>query len=200
MAESQSSLPIPGAFEKETGPRSPSRTWYLLAVGLLVVGLVGSLALAMAASSARDDHAKGFARADVPGVVTISVDRKGAYDVFAEGTACLDYPNCHGQIYPVTVRVTGPGGQPVAVAAWSGPTYYYNGGMQGGGVATFTATGNGTYRVTASTGPYSGGQIAVGRPFPSWTDERFAWVPLLLFGGAGVVLAAATFVQRRRQM
>ena len=198
MTGSPFSSPTSGAFEERAATRPPSWARYSLAFGLLVVGVAASLTLAMTAASARDDHAKGFARADVPGVVNIRVDRRGTYDVFAEGTACLDYPNCHGQIYPVTVRATGPGGQRVAVTAWSGPSHE-SGGTGGIGVATFTAASTGNYRITASTDPYTGGQVAVGQPFPAWTDERFAWVPLLLFGGAGIVLAVVTFAQRWRR-
>ena len=197
MTTSPSPGPTSGASEERATTRPPSRARYSLALGLLVVGMVASLALAITASAARDDHAKGFARADVPGVLTISVDQTGTYNVFAEGTTCLDYPNCHGQIYPVTVEVTGPVGRPVAVTAWSGPTYT-NGGTEGTGVATFTATRSGTYRVATSTGDYTGGQFTVGRPFPAWTDDRLGWVPLLFLGGAGVVLAVVTFVKRRR--
>jgi len=195
---SASPTPVTMVSDGWAATQRPSRSRYLLVLLLLVAGLISSLALAMAAASARDNQAKGFARADVPGVLVLRVGRVGTYDIFAEGTACLDYPNCHGLIYPVTVRVTGPGGKQVPVAAWSGSSYY-NGGLQGGGVATFEATSIGTYRVAASTGTYTGGQIVVGRPFPSWTDERVGWVPLLLLGGAGVVLAVVTFVQRRRK-
>ena len=197
VAMSAPPIPVPTVPEGGVATGRPSRSRYFFALLLLLAGVVVSLSLAMAAASTRDNQAKGFARTDVPGVLVLRVDRPGTYDVFAEGTSCLDYPNCNGLIQPVAVRVTNPGGKRVAVAAWSGSSYY-NGGIEAVSVATFKASSIGTYTVAASTGTYTGGRIAVGRPFPGWTAERVGWVPLLLLGGAGGTLAVVTFAQRRR--
>jgi len=99
-------------------------------------------------------------------------------------------------IFPVAVRVTGRRGRNVAVPPGQDrPT------TTGGPRAAAPPSRQRPSTPTASptTGPYAGGQIAVGRPFPTWTDDRIGWVSPLLFAGAGIVLLAfVIFLQRRR--
>ena len=181
--------------------RKPRRFRYVLAALLLVGGVALALGVGFAGDQAKSNQADGFARVPVPGVLTLHVDRSTTtYYVYAEGTTCLDYPNCHGQLYPVTVEVSGPAGDAVNVEVVHGPSYTV-GGMEGTGVARFDATTTGNYRVTASTGPYSEGVIAVGQAFPGWTQD---WVGMLAMGlmwAAGlliVVLPIGIYYRRRR--
>lgn len=166
--------------------------------------LLGGLALALGAglggSQAKTDQAVGFPRAAVPGSLALRVVQPDTYVVYAEGTVCLDYPNCHGQLYPVSVRVTDPAGKAVEVVATDGPTYMI-GGSEGTGVARFDATTPGLYRVAASTGAYAEGMIAVGRAFPAWTGDWVAWSVMGLLwvvGGLVIFVPVARYERRAR--
>lgn len=173
--------------------RKPRRSRYVLAVSLLVGGLALALGVGFGAGQTKSDQAVGFARVAVPGVLTLHVDHPTSYYVYSEGTACLDYPNCHGQIYPVTVKVTGPTGNAVKVVPTDGPTYMV-GGMEGTGVAKFDATTTGNYRVAASTGPYSEGLIAVGEAFPGWTQDWVALLAMALLWATGILIIVLPIV------
>lgn len=171
-------------------PSADRRRWrYLIAALLLLGGLALVLGVGFGAGKARSDQAVGFARVAVPGALTLHVGHPATYVVFSEGTACLDAPNCHGQLYPVTVRVTGPGGAPVPVTPAHGPTYMIGGG-EGTGVASFEARSTGTYTVAARTGTYAEGRIAVGEAFPTWTADWVSWlaVAVLWVGAVAVVV------------
>ena len=178
--------------------REPRRSRYVLAVLLLVGGLALALGVSLGGGQTKSDQAKGFARVAVPGVLTIHVDHATTYYVYSEGTACLDYPNCHGQLYPVTVDVSGPAGDAAKVELIHGPTYMI-GGMEGTGVAKFDATATGNYQVAASTDPYSGGFIAVGEAFPGWTQDWVAVLALILMWAAGILIIALPIVIYDRQ-
>ncbi|MDE3086380.1 MAG: hypothetical protein KGJ77_06405 [Acidobacteriota bacterium] len=169
-------------------PRADRRRWrYLIAAALLVGGLALALGIGLGAGKAKSDQAAGYARVAVPGALTLHVDHPATYVVFSEGTACLDAPNCHGQLYPVTVRVTGPAGDPVSVAPAHGPTYMI-GGSEGTGVASFEARSAGTFTVAVSTGPYTEGGIAVGEAFPTWTADWVAWLAMAVLWAGGVIV------------
>ncbi len=178
--------------------RTPRRSRYLLAVLLLVGGLAVALGVGFGGSQTKSAQAEGFARVGVPGVLTLQVDHSTTYYVYAEGTACLDAPSCHGQLYPVTVKVTDPTGNAVTVGPTDGPTYMI-GGMEGTGVATFDATTPGTYRVAASTGPYSEGLIAVGEAFPVWTQGWVAVLAMALLSTAAILIIVLPIVVHERQ-
>ena len=178
--------------------RKPRRSRYLLAVLLLVGGVALALGVGFGGGQAKSDQAEGFARVAVPGVLTLHVDHATTYYVYSEGTACLDYPNCHGQLYPVTVEVSGPAGDAVKVESIHGPTYMI-GGMEGTGVAKFDATMTGNYRVAPSTGPYSEGLIAVGEAFPGWTQDWVAVLAMMLLWAAGILIIVLPIVIYDRQ-
>ncbi len=178
--------------------RRPRRSRYLLAVLLFAGGVALALGVGLGGGHAKSDQAKGFARVAVPGVLTLPVDHATTYYVYSEGTACLDHPNCHGQLYPVTVEVSGPAGDAVKVEPIHGPTYMI-GGMEGTGVAKFDATTTGNYRVAASTGPYSEGLIAVGEAFPGWTQDWVAVLVMILMWAAGISIIVLPIVVHDRQ-
>ncbi len=177
--------------------RRPPRSRYGLAALLVMVGLASGVAVALAAGSARGHQAGGFARASVPGDLTFRVEHAGTFYVYAEDTICLDFPDCHGELYPVTVRVTDPAGHGIPVTTVNGPGYM-RGGTGGTAVARFEATRTGAYRIAVATGTIAEGRFAVGPGFPAWTDDRFAWALTVVLAGAGAVLAAATLIRRRR--
>ena len=178
--------------------RRPPRARYLLVVPLVLVGLAIALGVGIGGGQVRTDRAVQFPRVAVPGVLALRVAEPATYYVYSEGTVCLDYPNCHGALYPVTVKVTAPRGAAVDVHRVQGPTYMI-GGSEGTGVARFSATRRGTYRVSVSTGPYSEGQVAVGEGFPTWTQNWVSWSVMLLASAvAGLVAVLPVLAYRRR--
>ena len=183
-----------------TPVRKPSRSRYLLAVAMLVGGVALALGVGFGAGQTRSDRAEGFARFPVPSQFALRVDHPATYYVYSEGTACLDFPNCHGALYPVTVTATGPSGQAVKVEASRGPVYMI-GGMEGTGVARFDAATPGDYRISVSTGPFSEGQVAVGEAFPGWTQDWVATLAMvaLFAGGVAIIVVPITRYGRRRQ-
>lgn len=191
-----------GSPTETEGPRHPSRTprrsRYLLAALLVVAGLAVGVGVGLGGGQFKSDRAAGFARVGVPGVLTLHVDRPASYVAYSEGTACLDYPDCHGQLYPVQVTVTSPTGHAVRVEPADGPTYMI-GGMEGVGVATFEATTTGDYRVAARTGPYSEGTVAVGEAFPGWSQDWVAVLAMALLWAAGILIVVLPIVMYRRR-
>lgn len=181
------------ARRPKQGLCKPRRSRYLLAALLAVGGVVLGLGVGLGSGQAKSDRAERFARVGVPGVLTLRVDHASTYYVYSEGTACLDYPNCHGQLYPVAVDVSGPAGDPVKVDLVHGPTYMV-GGMEGTGVAKFDAATTGNYRVAASTGPYSEGLIAVGEGFPGWTQDWVAVLAMIVMWAAGILIIVLPIV------
>jgi hypothetical protein len=190
--------PVDAERRDRRSVRKPRRSRYLLAVPLLVVGLALALGVGLVGAQAKSDRAAGFARIGVPGVLTLRVDQPATYFIYPEGTACLDSPNCHGEIYPVTVKVTGPTGDSVNVQPSRGPDYMID-GMQTSGIAKFDAAMTGNYRVAVSTGPYAEGQVAVGEAFPWWTQDWVAWLATSVVWAGGVAIIVLPFATHRRR-
>jgi hypothetical protein len=190
--------PVTGVRPNGGAVRKPRRSRYVFAATLLLGGLALALGVGFGGSQTKSDLAVGFVRVTVPGALTLQVGQPATYYVYSEGTACLDYPNCHGQLYPVTVKVTDPTGNPVRVEPTNGPTYMI-GGSGGTGVARFDAITAGSYRVAASTGSYSEGTIAVGKAFPTWTQDWIAWLAMVLLWVGGVLIIVLPIVRYRRR-
>jgi hypothetical protein len=155
-----------------------------------VVGLVASLAFAVAAQAALSSQADGFLRESVPGEITVPVDHARTYYVYAEATLW---------VHP-SLQVTDPQGRAVPVTATSPGPSYFHGGNGGGAIGKFDATQAGNYRVAVATGTTAQGDFAVGGPFPLWLrlSDWGAFALLILFIGSGIVLVVVTFIQRRR--
>lgn len=139
-----------------------------------------ALAYSIAAQAVLSNHADRFARASIPGEMTLHVDHAATYYVFAEGA----------RWFHPSVQVTGPEGHAVAVGATSPGHSYYHGGNQASGVGTFRAVQPGDYKVAVSTGTTVQGDFAVGG-FPLWMrlSEWEAWALLVLFAGSSLALA-----------
>ena len=148
-----------------------------------------ALVFSIAAQAVLSSHADGFARASIPGEMTLHVDHAATFYVFAEGA---------GWFHP-SVRVTDPEGHAVAVGATSPGPSYYHGGNQASAVGTFRAVQPGDYKVAVSTGATVQGDFAVGS-FPLWMrlSDWGAWALLALFAGSSLALVIWTAIQRRR--
>ncbi|HET6794846.1 MAG TPA: hypothetical protein VFH45_10405 [Acidimicrobiales bacterium] len=179
-------------------PHGPHRSRYLLAFVLIVGALALAVGFGFGGGRTRSDQAVGFARFPVPSQFTFHVARPATYYVYSEGTACLDFPDCHGEIYPVTVTVRAPSGQAVEVEATQGPTYMIGGG-EGTGVARFDAAAPGDYRIAVSTGPYAEGRVAVGEGFAGWTQDWVARAAMVVLLVAAAAVILVPLMRRRRQ-
>lgn len=179
----------PGTLRPRPARRRPPRSRYWLAGLVAVAGIVVAFAYSMAAQAVLSNHADGFARASIPGEITLHVDHAATFYVFAEGA---------GWFHP-SVQVTDPEGHAVAVGATSPGPSYYHGGNQASAVGTFRAVQPGDYKVAVSTGATVQGDFAVGG-FPLWMrlSDWEAWALLVLFAGSSLVLAVRTAIQRRR--
>lgn len=177
--------------------KRPRKWGYAIAISLVLGGFALALGLGLGGGQTNTNQAEGFDRVTVPGTLVLHVAEPATYYVYSEGTACAGSPDCHGQIYPVTVRVTGPAGRPVSVDRTSGPTYMI-GGSEGSGVARFDATSPGSYRVAVSTGPYSEGMVAVGKAFPTWTEDWVAWLAMAALCAGGVLIIVLPIARHRR--
>lgn len=180
----------PGTLGPTSVRRRPPRSRYWLAGLVAAVGIVVALAYSIAAQAVLSSHADGFARASIPGEMTLHVDRAATYYVFAEGA----------RWFHPSVRVTGPEGHAVAVRATSPGPSYYHGGNQASAVGTFRAVQPGGYKVAVSTGATVQGDFAVGGGFPLWLrlSDWEAWALLVLFAGSSLALVVWTAIQRRR--
>lgn len=154
----------------------------LVLVGVL--GLVGMAALVLwpsAAFTAYDGFANGFARAGIPGQVTVDAV-PDPYFVYAEGEDAAALPRFR-------VRVADPTGRAVPVQSGSPSpiAYEHTAGQHramGNVVAWFRATQVGRYRV-AVTGEPTTGRFAVGRtPFGSGAT----WIAVNRWGMAALWL------------
>lgn len=178
------------ALSPRAARRRPPRSRYWLAGLVAVVGIVVAVAYSITAQAVLSNHADGFARASIPGEMTLHVDHAATYYVFAEGA----------RWFHPSVQVHGPEGHAVAVGATSPGPSYYHGGNQASAVGTFRAVQPGDYKVAVSTGATVQGDFAVGGGFPLWMrlSDWEAWVLLVLFAGSSLVLVVRTAIQRRR--
>lgn len=179
-----------GTLPPRAAQHRPPRSRYWFAGLVAVAGIVVALAYSIAAQAVLSSYADRFARAGIPGELTLHADHAATYYVFAEGA----------RWFHPSVRVTGPEGHAVAVAATSPGPSYYHGGNQASAIGTFRAVQPGDYKVAVSTGATVQGDFAVGGGFPSWlrSPDWEAWALLALFAGSGLVLAVRTAIQRRR--
>ena len=180
----------PGTLPPTPARRRPPRSRYWLAGLVAVAGIVVALVYSIAAQAVLSNHADGFARASIPGEITLHVDHAATCYVFAEGA---------GYLHP-SVQVTDPEGHAVAVGATSPGPSYYPGGNQASAVGTFRAVQPGDYKVAVSTGATVQGDFAVGGGFPLWMrlSDWEAWALLVLFAGSSLALIVWTAIQQRR--
>jgi hypothetical protein len=183
--------------------RKPCTARFRLAILLPIVGIAGGFIWLFAAEAALSGHASGFARASVPGAVTLPVGHAGTYYVYAEGNA----PDTLGDL---AVQVTGPAGGVVPVKALTPRPVYLRHLRGGRAVGTFEASRTGDYRVAATgnqppvAAPYAPsnpyGDFAVGNSVANWMQPHERGVAALLFVtvGSSIVLTVATATRRRR--
>jgi hypothetical protein len=158
---------------------------------LVVVGVIGTFAWLGLASAAVNKHANGYARAPVPGTISLRVSQPRMYYVYVEGTS--------DTLHNLDVAVSDPLGQKVAVTEMSSRSYYDHHGMFGHAVGSFKATRSGAYQIRAAGhldpyGDFSVGDNAANRMIPHIWGVA---ILLALTIGSAFTLAVVTLLRRR---
>jgi hypothetical protein len=163
--------------DREVVRRRTRRVW---AAGLVaVLGLLAAGAWAIGGVVAAMDAPDDFARAAVPGEVTVEVTGTGTQYIYYEGAADAPVPT----LQDLDLRVTGPRGDvPVEDYGFEMEYDAYD-GFVGTAVATFEADVEGVYTVAGTTNE-PGAALAVG-------GNPAAGLVLSLVGSAAVVVLTA---------
>lgn len=128
-----------------TGDIRPKARWFWIGGGIMVLGIVGSIAFGIFSFLGISDKVDDFARVS-PGSDTIRIESTGEYVIYAEDGSSF-----------ATVEVVTPDGEPVSTERYlTGLEYDFN-GRSGQAVATFDADDTGRYTITTDT------DIAIGR-------------------------------------
>ena len=177
----------------------PGRIWYLVAVGIFLVGMAAMTAFLITRLMSMDS---GLTRLVVPGEQTLTLEA-GTFTIFHEPQGVID-----GKIYSggaltgLTVTITGPGGSDVPLAAASSGRYSF-GGHTGFAVFDFTAASPGAYVIAgryADDAPGPQTVLAVGAGFLSGLLTTIFGSLGIAFGGAiiAAIIGVRTLVKRRR--
>ncbi len=177
----------------------PGRIWYLIAVGIFLVGMTAMAVFLITRLMSMDS---GLTRFVAPGGETLTLDA-GNYTIFHEPQGVID-----GKIYSggaltgLTVTVTGPDGSDVPLTAASSGRYSF-GGHTGFAVFDFTAASSGAYIIAghyADDAPGPQTVLAVGAGFLSGLLTTIFGSLGIAFGGAIIATAigVTVLVKRRR--
>lgn len=180
----------------DVGPREtmPSTLGYWVGalVGVLGLALVGALVVMTVVRM--DDHVDAFARTEIPGTVTVSLEASEGRTIYVEGLAPLP-------LAALDIRVTDPNGNDVVVRPY-GLEFRYDvpgfPGAVGYAIGTFRTTIGGSYRLEADGTAPPGTTLAVGDSFATSIVGYAlgAFVLLLLTIGGALVLVIATAIRR----
>src|SRR5262245_50889316 len=102
----------------------PGRIWYLVAVGIFLVGMAAMVAFLITRLLSMDS---GLTRFVVPGEQTLTLEA-GNYTIFHEPQGVIDGKiYAGGSIEGLTVTVAGPGGNDVPLSAAGSGRYSFGG-------------------------------------------------------------------------
>jgi hypothetical protein len=164
----------------------PSVAGYWVAGVLAVLTPVAAIAALLLGLYAVSERTDGFARAPVPGAVTVTVDEPQTLVIYLERTTAA--PGDLG----ARVTVTGPDGAAVQVGPYDGELTYELGDRAGTALATFRADAPGRYtaRGAGQTGATS--SMAVGGDLAPLIAVGVL-APFVI-GAVGVALAVGTAI------
>jgi hypothetical protein len=175
----------------------PSRSWYLVALFVALVGFGGAWMFVWPRVASIDD---GVIRMVAPGKITMAL-QPGSYTLFHEYKAVID-----GRYYE-TPEVTGlhvivanAQGDPVALGSAT-DTRYTLPGHAGVSLLAFDITAPGTYMLSASYADPNGPEtvLAVGQGFIWKLFGLIGGTIAIAFAGIGsaIAIASVTYVKRR---
>lgn len=183
-------LPPPPSSARR--PRA-SRAGYWPAVFVAVVALTAGLGWGISAFVGMRHTIDGFARAPIPGSVTVQLPASTGQVVYYEG---------QGVVPPtfLQLEVTGPDAAHIAVRPY-GQNVEYDapGNLPGHAVGTFDTTVAGTYTISVHARA-PGAAIAVGDSIVGKAGWQVAAAVVLVVAGLGTatILAIVTAVRRNR--
>lgn len=182
-----------------TSRAARSRTPYVLAAVVAVLGTVVAAVWCGAALVDQVQRPADFARAAAPGSVSVTLTRTGPHLVYAEVPRDEAVPDLVDEL-----RVTDPAGDRIDVLMHDvGLQYDVPGGHLATSVAVFDAERTGTYLVTVDDGAAlpTGAHVAVGDDLAPDLLRAVVLPALtaLLSLGAGLTLALTTWLGRRSQ-
>lgn len=179
----------------------PSRRGYLVALGVLVVGMVTFGAFLFFGLRGLGDELPRFV---VPGTTELALNRTGTYTIFHESESVVA-----GRVY-ATADVSGlfvevisaDTGESIPLDTPGASSSYTLGGRSGTAVLTFEVEEPGSYHLSAGYADGSGPEsvLAVGHGFGRRLFLMVGGSIAIAFGATALALAIAivTFVRRRR--
>ena len=180
---------VSGAPRKARARRSKAGYW----VGALVaaLALAAAIAFGVIGTLRTLDRPDGFARAAIPGALTVTGAAGARQAVYYEGDTRPAWRR-------LDVRVTGPDGAAVPVSAYRGDLQYDHQGRVAKAIASFATHKGGRYRVTASAAAEPGAELAVGRDLAGDLKTTVLWTAMIALSGLLAATASAAATRRRR--
>jgi len=188
--------PVPPAVRPAGTSPGPSRLGYWIGGGLVAAAFLGAAVWVVLAFFGLMSQVNGFQRMTVPGTATVQVTQAATRVLYFEG------PRTAAPVGQLGIRVTGPGGNAVAVAAYHGDLRYDvpgESGRVGKAIASFHAAAAGDYRISAgpaTTG--TGGTLAVGDDVMWNVAPHIAGAGAVFLAGAGAGLTLIIITGVRR--
>jgi hypothetical protein len=193
---------LPNATRPDTMPPPPlealtsrprSGAGYLWAVVIAVFGVTVGVAWGATTYLGMQRQIDGFARAAIPGEVTVRIADAGGRVLYYEGLGEMP-------LVALDVHVVGPNGRELRVGTYGTDLRYdAPGGQVGHAVGTFDARAPGRYRIETRGSAPPGSSLAIGESIPA---SRFAGIVggvlvVLVSLGTAVVFVIVTAIRRR---
>ena len=175
--------------------RGASRFGYRAGGGLVAAACIGAVAWVVFAFFGLTNQVNGFQRMTVPGTATIHVARAATRVLYFEG------PRAAPPSGRLSIQVTGPAGNPVAVSPYHADLRYDvpgESGPVGKAIASFQAAAAGDYQISAGPGTSAGGRVAIGGDVLWDVVPHIAGAAAVFLAGvaAGGALIIVTAVRR----
>jgi hypothetical protein len=171
--------------------REPSKAGYWVAAIVAALGLAAAIACGVTGTVRTLDRPDDFARAAIPGALTVTGAAGGERVVYYEGDTRPGWRR-------LDVRVIRPDGAAVPVSAYHGDLEYDHQGRVATAIATFATHRSGRYRVTTTAAVEPGAKLAVGRDLAGDEKTTVLWATVTALGGLLAATAIAAATRRRR--
>jgi hypothetical protein len=188
--------PVPPAVRPAGTSPGPSRLGYWIGGGLAAAAFLGAAVWVVLAFFGFMNQVNGFQRMTVPGTATVQVTQAATRVLYFEG------PRTAAPVGQLGIRVTGPGGNAVPVAAYRGDLRYDvpgESGQVGKAIASFHAAAAGDYRISADTATTgTAGTLAVGDDVMWNVAPHIAGAAAVFLIGVGAGLTLIIITGARR--
>ena len=182
--------PAASGAAADTGALTP-RAGYRIAALVAAAALMAAIAFGVVGTLKTLDRADGFARAAIPGALTVTGAAGGEQVIYYEG-------DTHPGWRRLDVRVISPDGAAVPVSTYHADLEYDTHGRVAKAIARFDTQIGGRYRVTATVAVEPGARLAVGRDLAGDMTTTVLWAGVIALGGLLAAAAIAAMAWRRR--